>query len=405
MNLAIVTGGFLPIPATKGGAVENLIQNYIEYNEAKHNFDITIFSDYDEKAFKEAKKYKYTKIEFIKSNAIINIMDKITFFIAKNILKKQNSHSYRFIFKRLNYMNKVSKKLKRSNYDKILLENHPTEYLALKWRKNYKKYSGKYYYHCHNEFPATYHCKEIIDNTERFICVSDFRLKTIRDYLNLPKENFQVVRNGIKQEQFKKILNKEDKNELKQKYNIKEDDKVLIFTGRIVPGKGIKELIEALHNVKYKQYKMLIVGSALNEIEAKTQYQLEVEKAIDKIKDRVIFTGFIKYEKIPKLYKIADIATLPSVLDDSAPLTIIEALTCGLPIITTDSGGIPEYVNGKCAIILKRDKDLIKNLSKSIDKLLEEPETRKKMSIESIKASENFSMEKYCKDLTDSLEK
>lgn len=405
MNLAIVTGGFLPIPATKGGAVENLIQNYIEYNESKNNFDITIFSDYDEKAIQKCKKYKYTKVEFIKSNTIVNMADKITFFIAKNILKKENSHSYRFIFKRLNYLNQVSKKLKKKNYDKILLENHPTEYLALKWRKNYKKYENKYYYHCHNELPSTYKCKKIIDNTKKFICVSEFRLKTIMKYLNLPKQKFEVVKNGIKQQQFKKTMSLEEKEELKQKYNIKTNDKILIFTGRIVPGKGIKELIEALHNVNYKNYKMLIVGSALNEIDAKTQYQLEVENAIDKIKDKVIFTGFIKYEEIYKLYKIADIATLPSVLDDSAPLTIIEALTCGLPIITTDSGGIPEYANEKCAIILKRDKNLIDNLSKEINNLLKEQETRAQMSIESIKASEGLSMEKYCEDLTSSLQK
>ena len=405
MNLAIITGGFLPIPATKGGAVENLIQNYIEYNEIKHDFKITIFSDYDEKAIQESKKYKYTKVEFIKSNVIVNIIDKITFFIAKNILKKENSHSYRFIFKRLNYLNKVSKILKKRNYDKILLENHPTEYLALKWRKNYKKYENKYYYHCHNEFPGTYKCKEIINHTERFICVSNYILTQLSKYLKLPKYKFEVVRNGINQNNFKKELAIEEKNKLREKYNIETDDKILIFTGRVVPEKGIKELIKSLHNVKYKNYKMLVVGSALNEIKTKTKYQLDVEKEIDKIKDKVIFTGFIKYEEIPKLYQISDIATLPSIWDDPAPLTIIESLTCGLPIITTDSGGIPEYVNENCAIILKRDKNLIENLSKEIDKLLEKQETREKMSIDSIKASENLTMEKYCEDLTNSLQK
>ena len=53
MKLAIVTGGFLPVPATKGGAVENLIQNFMNENEKYNDFNITIFSDFDENAKEE----------------------------------------------------------------------------------------------------------------------------------------------------------------------------------------------------------------------------------------------------------------------------------------------------------------------------------------------------------------
>lgn len=399
MKLAIVTGGFLPVPATKGGAVENLIQNFMNENEKYNDFNITIFSDFDENAKEEIKKYNNSNVIFIKPNFIINIIDKVIFFIAKNVLRKKNSHSYRFIMKRLNYLNQVSKYLKKKDFDKVLLENHPTQYLSLKWRKNYIKYAGKYYYHCHNEIPGLYGCKNIIDKTAKFASVSEFSSKALREYLNLDNDIFTVVRNGIDESKFKIKLSEKEKYEIRKKYNIEKNHKVLIFAGRIVPEKGIKELVMSLKNVKYKDYKLLIVGSALNEIKTKTMYQLEVENLINEINDKVIYTGFIKYEEIPKLYNIADIAVLPSIWNDPAPLTIIESLSCGLPIITTESGGIPEYAVNGSAIILKRDEKLIENLSKEIDELLNNEKKCELMSKKSLNASKELTISRYYKDM------
>ena len=395
MKLAIITGGFLPVPATKGGAVENLIVNFISKNEEKKDFEITIFSDFDSEALEESRKYEYSNFKFIKTNPLINIGDKIIFFIAKNILKKSNSHSYRFILKRLSYLNKVSKSLKKDNYDKVLLENHPTEYLALKWRKNYIKYKNKYYYHCHNEFPGLYGCKDIINDTKNFICVSEYISNTLSEYLSLPKDQFSVLRNGIEASRFTTKTKTSDLTVLKNKYNISKEEKIIIFTGRIVPEKGIRELLESLKNVKYDKYKVLIVGSALNDLKVKTNYELEVEKLVSEVQDKVIFTGFISYNNIPKLYHLADVAVLPSIWDDPAPLTVIESLVCGLPIITTNSGGIPEYAINGSAIVLKRDTNLIGNLSKNIDLLLSNSELLNKMKEKSLEASKDLTLENY----------
>ncbi len=403
MKLAIITSGFLPIPATKGGAVENLIVNFMNNNEENKYCDITVFSDYDDKALKESKKYKSTNVIFIKSNMIVSLIDRVIFFLAKNILKKPNSHSYRFIVKRLHFLRKVSKYLKKYDYDRLLLENHPTQYLSLKWNKNYIKYSGRYYYHCHNEFPGTYGCKDIIRNTKKFICVSKFRKNNVREYLDLKEEKFLVVRNGIDSKKIYREVKEAEKNELLLKYNIKNDEKILIFTGRIVPGKGIKELLEAIKLTKNNNFKLLILGSSLNDIKEKTQYQIEIEKIVDTIKDKVIFTGFVNYEELYKYYSVANIAVLPSMLEDSAPLTIIESLVCGLPIITTYSGGIPEYVNKKCSIILQRDKNLVKNIASSIDELLNDDLKCAEMSKESFRISKELTLEKYCKNLVNAI--
>ena len=59
MKIAIITSGYMPVPATKGGAVETLVENIIyEREKIEDNNDIYIFTDYDKKAWEKSKKYK-----------------------------------------------------------------------------------------------------------------------------------------------------------------------------------------------------------------------------------------------------------------------------------------------------------------------------------------------------------
>ncbi len=204
-----------------------------------------------------------------------------------------------------------------------------------------------------------------------------------------------MLRNGIDESKFNIKLTSEQEAELRNKYNIGKDDRILLFTGRIVREKGVKELITALKQVQYKNYKLLIVGAALNDLNSKTPYEIEIEELVKTMKEKVIFTGFIKYEKIPQIYHLADIAVLPSMCEDAAPLAVIEALLCGLPIITTVSGGIPEYATGGSAILIERDSNLIDNLAKEIQALLVDDLRRKEMSKKAFEVSRDLTLEIY----------
>ena len=153
-----------------------------------------------------------------------------------------------------------------------------------------------------------------------------------------------------------------------------------------------------MKKVKYKNYKLLILGSALNELKTKTEYQEQIETSIKEIKDKVIFTGYINYGEINKFYTMADIAILPSIWDDPAPLTIIESLASGLPIITTNSGGIPEYAVGNSAIILNKSNNLVENLAITIDKLLNDDKKCKEMSLAGKNATLDLTLQNYYKN-------
>jgi spore coat protein SA len=395
MRLAIVTSGFLPVPASKGGAVETLCENFIKQNEIYKEVDLTIFSSYDEEAIKDAQEYNNTRFVFIKSNVIVDLLDKCIFFVAKNILKKKNSHSFRFIFRRIHFNNIVSKYIKKDTFDKILLENHTILYLALKFRKNYKKYKGRYYYHCHNSVPGKFMCSKIIENTNNIICVSKYRMNAFKKDLNIVKPQFSVVLNSIDPSIINRNIKDDEKEEMYIKYKLKSTDKILIYTGRFVPGKGIEEILSAVEKAKSQNIKLFVIGASLNALDVTNNFEQEILRKSEKIKDKVIFTGYINYQELYKYYAIADVAILPSIIEDSAPLTIIEAINCGLPIITTNSGGIPEYVNNKCAIILKRDENLIKNMTNAIDTLLLNEELRKTMKKESSRVANQLDLKKY----------
>ena len=404
MNIAIITSGYLPVPASKGGAVENIVENFIIENEVEKKVNFEVFSTYDENAENKSKKYQYTNFNFIKPNKIVIALDKIIYSFFKNVLRKEKTMSYRYIMQRLYFLRKTSNKLKKNNYDKIILENHSTLFLALKWHKNYIKYKDKYYYHIHNEIKSFYGCEDIIKNTKKILCVSNYIKKKVEHFLGI-KDSESIVKltNCINISEFKEISENE-KILLKEKYNIEKDEKVIVFAGRLSNEKGIRELLLAIKDIKnVPKFKLLVVGSFFFDTEVKNSFEEELINIIKEIKDKVIFTGYVKHEDMYKIYGIADIAALPSLWEDPAPLTIIEAMASGLPIITTDSGGIPEYAKNGCAYIIKRDENLIKKIKEKLEELLNSETQRKKMSEISIKNAKELNLENFYNDLLEKI--
>ena len=405
MKVAIITSGYLPVPASKGGAVENIVENFIIQNEIYQKVTFDIFSIYDEKAKKIAIKYKYSNFNFIKPNKLVQIMDKLIYFFFKNIFKKEKVMSYRYIMQRLHFLKKTSRILKKENYDKIILENHSTLFLVLKWNKNYLKYKDRYYYHVHNEIKSSYGCREIMKNTKNIMCVSNYIKKHVENFLQIPNaNNVKKLTNCINIDEFGNI-NEEEKEKIKEKYQINKEDKVLIFTGRLTKEKGIKELLLAIKELKQTpNFKLLVVGSFFFDTEVKNDFEKELQSIITDIKDKIIFTGYVKHEEINKIYGIADIAVLPSLWDDPAPLPVIESMASGLPIITTNSGGIPEYAQNGCAFIIERDENLVQNLTIKIQELLNNEEERNKMASISKQNAVKLNLDNFYKDLLNNID-
>lgn len=395
-KVLFLNSGALPLPAVKGGAVETLLDYLAQKNEEYKQMQLEVISIYNKDAEHAAKEYLFTNYNYINVPRIVSILDGMLYKFVNIVLRKKNNIQFSHAFTMLYFYNKISKILAKKSYDKVILEVNGSLFLSLKMRKNYKKYKDKYYYYMHSQGGSSYGCKEIIRSCKKVICVSDYISKSVPEYMNSMKsQQFTVLLNGIDINKFGKKQDRKTESRLKVKYGIKPYDKLILFTGRLTPEKGIRELLEAFLILNDHNTKLLIVGSFFFGKDISSPFKKEMEVLVNKIKNRVCFTGYIPYNEMPLIYSMADIAVLPSICNEAAGLTVIESMASGLPVITTNAGGIPEYANDECAFILQRDENLVANIVSCLKKLLDDNELRKKMGQKSRIAAEQFNLDNY----------
>lgn len=378
-QIAIITPGILPIPCTKGGAVENLIELYIQENEIINKFQFHIYSIYDKKAKELAAKYKHTSFHFFKPR---NLSTRIKRYIYTN-------RHYNFYYNP--YMDYYGywaiKQLEKRKTDLLIIENRQGFILKNVFKKKYP-----IILHLHNDSLSkeSPFAKEILNNYDKIITVSNYIKKQVDSIA--PNSKTEVVYNGIDTGKFlspKPIYRRED-------FRLSKNDFIVLYTGRISPIKGIRELLQAFIQLKeYPQIKLLIVGSSNFGENTEDDFFKEMKVLSEQIKEQVIFTGYISHENIPSLLSNADIGIIPSICEDALTLSSLEDMAAGLPLIVTRSGGIPEAVNENCAIIVEKDKNLSSSLAQSILYMYHNKAQRDSMSQAAIKRSRVFDKINY----------
>lgn len=367
MKILIVSPFSFPVPAIKGGAVQTLIDGIIFQNERYGKIELEVASIYDERAMEISSKFSKTKFIYYKYPKIIKNIDLL---ISKAIskVKKQDNGNRKFLWKII-VIHKIRKLLKKRKYDAIVLENSAYLLNILRSKSIVNKYEDKIFYHVHNVLPKRYYVDAF--KFLKCIAISNFIKKNIVEETKILNNKVQILRNGFNNKNFTKELELEERKNIKNKLGIKENSKVLIFVGRIEPYKGIMEILRALERIDRDDITLLIVGS-VNFSEKQTSiFESKVNELIYKMKEKIVSTGYVPYEDIWKYYKVADIAILPSMWDEPSGLTIAEAMASGLPVITTNSGGIPEYMNSEFGVLLERDNMIVDNIIKNIDIMLE----------------------------------
>ena len=389
MKIAIIGPQGLPVPAIKGGAIETLIDVITKENEKEKKLDIDVYTIFDKDAVKESSKYtkskyiflcKYKKYKFIRDKCIS---------LFRKIFNREFTYTY---------ASRIVRYIRNNNYDKVIIEGDSS--LVGPISKVVDK--EKIYLHIHHDPLNTNHdtfrnellmCKKIISvsnyvNKGLFKCVAPKHLKA------------EVLLNCTDTRNFDKNLYKEESIDYRKKYGVNDNDIVIMFVGRPVPQKGVKELLLAFRELvnSYNNIKLLIVGNSGFGIETTTNYDEILLEIASQIKDKVVFTGFIHNKQLPMIHSIADIAVVPSIYDEPAGLVVIEALASGLPLIITESGGMPEYINNECAKIVTRNENIINNLKESIEELLVDKKLREDMGKKAHIFAQRFSEEIYYKE-------
>lgn len=387
------SNGCYPVPASKGGAVSTLVETLIASNEKEQLVKFEVVSYWDEKAEELSKKYPYTTFHWVKIPSLIKYIDKLLFFIVSKFTNKKAT-SFVSLISLVWYIMYASKLMKKEHYDRVVLEHN----LLQIWTLRIAGYKGRYYYHLHNIPRISANSKEWFWKCNKLMCVSQYMVNEIESEHSpigpVPKGKGVALYNCINTEQFRP-LQKAALTSWRERFGIGPNDKVLIFAGRITWEKGIDKVLQSLDFIQTKGVKILIVGTLMMSNDFKDDYYEELLEFAKKYGDKVIFTGYVDHDELQYVYNVADIAVLPSMWDEPAGLTMIEAMACGLPTITTCSGGIPEYVDD-CAIVLNRDEKLVMNIAAQVDLLLADKDLYDKYSINgSNRIKENFALKNY----------
>lgn len=160
-----------------------------------------------------------------------------------------------------------------------------------------------------------------------------------------PEQHIQIIFNGIDTDEFKPP---------QEKLNEYPDHINLIAVSRLIERKGIDYLIKALPEIlkKDKRVRLTIIGEGNLEDDLKL-----LAKRLD-ISDKVSFVGFQDHNLMPEHYNNAHLFVLPS-KNEGMSNTILEAMACGLPIITTNTGGTSELIKENGFIVPMEDVSAI----------------------------------------------
>jgi glycosyltransferase involved in cell wall biosynthesis len=147
------------------------------------------------------------------------------------------------------------------------------------------------------------------------------------------------------------------------------------FVGRMLPGKGVNVLVEALSRISTERWKLLLVG------DGPERAAVEQQLAAYGLLDRVQFTGAISYDRVPELYQQMDILVMPTQttrrIREQFGRVIVEAMASGIPVVGSTSGAIPEVIGDAGLVFPEGDAGA---LAAALHQLLADDELRARLA-------------------------
>lgn len=397
------SNGCYPVPASKGGAVSTLVELLVEGNEKKQLINMTVVSYYDKKAFELSKKYPHIHFVWVRIPWVVKMLDKMLYSFVSSVTHIKAS-SFKSLISLMFYTVKSSFLIRRRKDDVVVLEHN----IPMVWMIKLSHFKGRYFHHLHNIPRTNAKCKSGLARCSDFLCISQYMADDIMSKCNpigpVPSDKVKLLFNCIDTSMFHPI----EPSKLsvsKSSFGISDSSKIILFAGRITWEKGIDKILEALDFIHTANVELLIVGDMNMDAKEKSPYSQKLQEMANMHGAKIHFTGYIAHNKLPEVYNLADIAVLPSMWEEPAGLTMIEAMACGTPVITTRSGGIPEYV-GNAAVVLDRTQNLSKEIAKSVDLLLRDKRMYDDYSLRGIKRIQShFSSENYIDKFVKLIEK
>jgi glycosyltransferase involved in cell wall biosynthesis len=171
--------------------------------------------------------------------------------------------------------------------------------------------------------------KKSLATIDKILSVSNYVKKIVEKSLNL--DNIITKYNFINREEILTHIKKFDQP------SIDENKKTILFSGRLHNQKGVPTLIEAFDKIENDDQKIRLLISGIGELE-------NIVKEHSKESEKIDYLGFLPREdQLNHLYQ-SNVFVAPSTYPDACPTAIIEAMALGIPVVSTNVGGIPELM-------------------------------------------------------------
>jgi len=231
--------------------------------------------------------------------------------------------------------------------------------------------------------------KYSIRKARKIITISQSSKNDIIKAYGVKPEKIAVVYPGIK------ALDEQKENGIADMEKLGITKNYILFVGTLQPRKNIERLIEAFSRLERQDLDLIIIGKKGWMFES----ILNAPKKFE-VSDRVKFLHDVTDDDLPSYYKNAEMFVLPS-LYEGFGLPVLEAMSYGCPVITSNTSSLPE-AGGDAALYI--DPKNVSDITEKMKKLLDDENLRKDLIVRGKKQVEKFSWEKSAKETLEVLE-
>jgi len=228
----------------------------------------------------------------------------------------------------------------------------------------------------------------VVARSDILIVVSDKLAEDIKTYFFADPARIRPVYSSLRTDVFRP----DGRNFLRRKYKLPPGQNLVLFVSRILEQKGPQFLVQSIPMVlgEVKNTTFVIVGDG--------PYLPELKTLADKqgISSNVIFCKFV--DELPPYYNSCDIVAVPTIREEGLPLVVLEAMSCGKPVVASKLGGIEQVIRDGTNGFLVKPKD-VNGLASSIIRLLRDKSLCKEIGNNNRKEIlRGYSLEKMAKD-------
>jgi len=218
-----------------------------------------------------------------------------------------------------------------------------------------------------------------------FYCVLSKYLRKRAIEHGVPAKQITIIPNGVNTSHFNaRKVSKTKRQQLIKKHKL-QGKKIIFTASRLAHKNALGDVIKAMPDILKKTPNAMFVIAGTGELEAELK-QLTKDFAVEK---QIIFLGFINHKDLPAYLTISDVFIRPS-LSEGFGNSYVEALSCGVPIIGTPVGGIPDFLEHEKTGLMCKVRDP-HDIAKQATRLL----TNKKLSQAIVKTGQKMVKELY----------